>query len=678
MKDDSSALTQQFRASLEARARDVAALLEDYKASPALERLQELKGELHTLKGEARVLGLDELATIVHGIEAMVESEEELDFTLVSAAVDAIVTALAPDISDSRRRTLLATTIDALGLEGPVPLQESAPSDVPDPVSRLSEHLRKGRRWVQVDAAVVDELCESLAALSGDLSGVSARAEEARSAKGSHDSADFRAVMDDLASCRVRLEDSVVRAFSLRLAPIEPTLLELARHLRQIALETDKQVEVLVEARGVQLERDALRNLWDPLLHLGRNAVAHGIEPIDERGAKSPIGSIKIKASTVGTHVVVTIADDGRGIQLERVRQQAERSGRLTAQSARASKREDLFNLLFEPGFSTKGQVDQWAGRGIGLDVVKRQVEELAGEISLETEEEAGTTFTLSVPASVMKERLFVFNVQSTLFALPAHLVLAIERRSSSGVKKGNVAPVGDGETHRFNEEFLPLCSFSTSLFGLADCEEPFVAILHLGGKHFAAAFPAFVGEFDLIRRPAGRILSKTSGVTASAMIEGGRIALVLDAAHLKNALQGTTGGALRPRTTGTRDKATAAPRILAADDSPIVRDLVSEVLGAAGYEVKCAANGLQALEYLDSFAPALVLSDIEMPQMNGFELLEAIRHRTRTLPVILLTARGSIEDRQRASALGANAYVAKGEFKRETLVELVDRFCPR
>lgn len=683
MSDPREALLGRFRATLQARVRSVGelfdALFRDLEDAAAKKHVL---GELHTLKGEARMLGLGALARLAHALEEHTGGAPSP--TIVLRALEAMRVALAPDTAPAEASRVLEEALRdvaiASALEGAQPapaptpdgdadadaVTETQTSDAPAP-NDAADATRRGERWIQVRADVVDELCERIVELSAAFGALTARTREVLNNKRVDGRVAAVTLLEDFARCQALIDGSTTRAWSLRLVPVEPILRELGQHARAMAAGHRKAIAVRIHAAGVQLERDVLDQLWDSLLHLVQNAVDHGLEPPDERGHKDPRGVLSLRAEARGGSVAIFVEDDGRGIDVELVRRRAVERGVLSRSEAADMSAEDVLELVFHHGFSTRDTVSATSGRGIGLDVVKRRIESLGGAVAIDTVPGAGTRFSLSVPYTVTRERALILQIADALYGLPSRVVRAVLGEDAPG-GGANEQP----DVLRFEGEALPLASLAAALGLHDDTPETRALVLELSGRRYGVRVARIVGEHELIRRPAEPLLARASPIGASALIDDGRMVLFPELAALTHALR---------RTPTARAHAPARPapqrrqRVLVVDDSSVVRDLIREILVSAGLAVETATDGAAALEAIQRSEPDLVMTDLEMPRMNGFELLAEVRKRSQRLPVIMLTTRGSTEDRQRATALGANAYVLKVGFRTETLLDVVSRF---
>ena len=677
MTREREALLDRFRAGLTRRIHIAADLL----AAPtddgsSQERLQQALGEIHTLKGESSMLGLALLAKLAHTVEAVLGAGGAGELPSAQRALSAMLDALdqanaeASDAVLSRALAQLTTSGDDGGAQ-PAPSDgtpsangaEPPPRVTPAPGGTANDAARPARptqRWTQVDATLVDKLCECVAELSstfGQLeSGVNLALEGANRAS---------AVLDGFEKCRSLLDSATTTAWVLRLVPIEPMLRELAQHARSIGARQGKELDIRVSADGVQLERDVVDQLWDSLLHLVQNAVDHGIEPVSERGSKAPVARLVLSAESAGPRVILRVEDDGRGIDPARVRSSALARGVVDAAAVSARTDQEIYDLLFEHGFSTREEASVTSGRGVGLDVVKRRVESLGGTVELSTELGRGSRFSLSVPFAITKEKLLIVELQGVPYGVPSRVVRAV-----LGVDSLPTAEAGNVTRH--DGEALPFRSLSLALGLGAAASEAFGLVLELSGKRWAVGVGRVVGERELIRRPAEPLLART-GIGASAVLEDGRVVLLPELNFLQRALRVMGPGAPAPELPPERE--VRRDRVLIVDDSPVVRGLVSEILSDAGLSVETAEDGAAAWEIIQRQEPDLLVSDVEMPRMTGLELLSHVRTRTQRLPVVLLTTRGSIEDRRRATTLGANAYLVKTDFQSDKLLDVVRRF---
>jgi chemotaxis protein histidine kinase CheA len=609
------------------------------------------------------MLDLQPAAELAHAAEDLILGCQGLPPPELCAqaigGLDVLARALVSDPRSEESVSALREAADILRASAPTPAARAA-EPVAEPEPEKAAAPSSDERWIQVNARQVDQVCEQVAQVSADFRALSSRLLNSDGAS----PAARRALLEDFDRCRTLVDGLLSSSWSLRLQQIEPALADLVRHARELAVSQGKRVRAQVQAAGAQIERTVLDELWEPLVHIVRNAVDHGIEPPDARGGKPAEAQLQLRAEAAGAGVLLTISDDGRGIDPEVVRAAAVHKGLLTDEAARALAPREALELVFQHGFSTREEVSELSGRGVGLDVVRTVVERLGGTVMLDSRVGHGTELVLSIPSQLTLERALVVDCGGALYGIPSRQVLDVQARAGVTVHK-----VAGGEVVRHRDESLPFRSLSALLEG-ADTAEPWVLIVAAGARRWALGCPALVGELELLRQPLDKLLAASPHLGASATLDDGRLVLLLSLPGLVR----LTGGAPRVRPAQRAPQKKQA-RILVVDDSEVIRDLVAQVLRGAGFEVQTAADGGAALALIENALPDAVVADVEMPVMDGFELLRRVRQRWADLPVIMLTTRASAEDRRHAVALGANAHLVKSGFQEATLLSTVRRF---
>jgi two-component system chemotaxis sensor kinase CheA/two-component system sensor histidine kinase and response regulator WspE len=676
MNERRRALFAKFRATAADRIRRMSLALidlEDGRAAPG--QAAEVARELHTLKGEGNMLGLPRVGAVAHAAETALlaaggEAADPAACALVRRALGLVERTLDEDPPGADATGALAAVTAELGAaadrSAPPSIPQPAPSAPSSPSSRRSTRADgearapapSAERWVQIAAGRVDGLCDHVAGFTSDFRALSRRLEalfkavagEGGAPRGSLVAA-TRVAAEELDRCRSRLADINDAAWALRLSPVDPLLADLQRHAREIALLQGKRARVTARSGGAALERALLDELWDPLLHVVRNAVDHGVEPPEDREGKPPEATVAISAETAGPNVVLAVEDDGRGVDPEHVRAAAVRKGLLTPDAARALSDDEALDLLFLHGFSTRAEVSELSGRGVGLDVVRRRVEALGGTVTITSQRGRGARVALTIPASISRERTLVVEVGATLYGIPFRAIVELVRAADLG------------------DEPRPRRSLSAALDAPAPAGEPWAVVLETGRGPWTFTIPRVVGELDLLRHPLDPLLASLGYLGASATLDDGRLVLLLSIPGLVRRAEG--------RPYASPSAARARPRVLVVEDAPVVRAMLADLLADSGLDVETAGDGQAALAAIDRAEPQLVLSDYDMPEMDGLSLLRAVRGRARRLPFVLLTGRSSSEDRQRATDADADAFLVKAGFVPETLLETVRRLLP-
>ena len=468
-------------------------------------------------------------------------------------------------------------------------------------------------------------------------------------------------------------------AKQLLMLPVSTLTDPLVLQVRQLGRELGKEVQLVVTGAEFEMDKRVLDELKDPLVHLVRNAVDHGIERPDvrQRTGKPPGASLRLTvAAAEGARVRFTLADDGAGIDLERVKQAAIRHGAITTAQAEALSEREAIDLIFLSDVSTNPIVTDLSGRGLGLAIVRDKVERLGGGINVETQLGRGTAFHLLLPVELAVLRGVVVEVARQTFLLP----LAVVERALR-VMPADVHQVQERPVIRVGDEAVPLHALA-SLLGLPSppvgpTEVRRVVLLMVDGLRLALHVDEVLRTEEVLMKPLPPPLRHVRNVAGAATLAAGALVPVLnpyDLVRSARVVRGETGGAAPSLSAPSSE--TVQISVLVADDSITSRTLLKGILESAGYQVETAVNGMEALEKLRSGRFQLVVSDVEMPRMNGFDLTARIRaeRRLAETPVVLVTALSSDEDRARGIEVGANAYVTKGEFDQTNLLEIVRR----
>jgi two-component system, chemotaxis family, sensor kinase CheA len=644
------------------------------------ELMRETMGDLHTLKGEAMMLGFASASTIAHQLEDFWQNALD-DGTfrsgeasqVLGAALDILILALERPTDAELERSAKALLGVSAATEPRAARRTDMPSARPDEplpsgpeLSRRGAELRAAaQRFTHVNTEQIDQVCDAADRLAVGFANARAALDQLVAADGAEARRSaLRALNEEFGQRQIELEELVMTAWALRLTPVEPVLEELAEHALLLAEEQKKQVDVTTRAQGAQVERSVLDELREPLLHLVRNAIDHGIERSEDRGSKTRRGRLAIAAESSGPNVQFSVEDDGRGIDAELLVMRAIEKRICTAEEAARLTRQERHDLVFLAGFSTRDAVTAISGRGVGLDVVRRKVEALSGSVTMTTEVGAGTRFVLTVPAKLSREPVMVLDIDGLLVGIPSRHV-----RQVLALDTIELEPVVGGRILRWEGVALPVHSLCAALSLPKKQLESLVAIIDVGGRAAALTMPAVQGEHELLRRPVDAGVASFGWIAASATLEDGRLVLL---PHVPELLRRT---AQVSTTEENRRDLAKRRRVLVVDDSPVVRDLVTEILLGQGFDVIAAPDGMEALALLERAAPDLVVTDVEMPNLDGFGLLAKIRERSLKLPVLMLTTRGSPEDRRRAATLGADAYLTKSDFQGPSLLEQVNRY---
>lgn len=473
------------------------------------------------------------------------------------------------------------------------------------------------------------------------------------------------------------------QARRLRHIPLAQVLSHYPRAVRDLAGAQGKNVRLTHTFGNVEVDRTILTALSEPLLHLVRNAVDHGIEdPQARRNAgKDPEGEVRLIAEYSGDSIRVELSDDGRGIDPEALRQKAIERDFLSPEKARRLTDQEAMALIFESGFSTREAVSDVSGRGIGMNVVRRQVARIGGFIEIESEVGQGTTFTLHLPIASAINAVLVFLIADRHFSLTAK---DVERVAL--VDRDQLSRVHGGLCLRMEEGLVPLVDWS-GLLGIGDRGQPpqqlTVLLIRKGARRVALWIDDVIGEREAISRSLGDFLSGIDLCRGVALTDSGAVVPLLNAVALMD--RSSSGANLDIEETHQRRsfatvQGIQAPKIrtvLVVEDSEVTRSLVVSILKNQNYRVLEADDGFHGWTMLQRHKVNLVLTDVQMPRMSGLELLAKIRDHDdyADLPVIILSTLGESKDKKKAMGLGANGYLVKLSFEEKDLIQAVERY---
>ncbi|OTG65582.1 Hpt domain-containing protein [Acinetobacter silvestris] len=472
---------------------------------------------------------------------------------------------------------------------------------------------------------------------------------------------------------QAEIQESLMRT---RLVPFSRLLPRLQRLVRQTSTTLNKPTELLVNNTEGELDRTILEKLISPLEHMLRNAIDHGIEDASGRqnSQKSKTGRIDLNISRQGTDVIVTFTDDGKGIDAEKIKAKALEQGLITAEQQLTS--DEILQLIFHPGFSTAQQVTQISGRGVGLDVVQSEIKLLGGQVTVHSELGKGSTFTIQVPTTVSVSDALMVKIGDQQFAVPLSQIDRIVR----------ISPTALDEYFSSKSEFFEIDHQSYKLRYLAEFVAhqpvprlhgiahslPVLLIKGSMGQTIAVLVDQLIGSrSQIVVKPIGQQFSNIGVITGATILGDGHVCLILDGQNIARQIQANH----RVKDDGEhRDNQRHRDQrrlVMIVDDSVTVRKVTTRLLERNGFDVITAKDGVDAIEQLENVKPDLMLLDIEMPRMDGFEVTNLVRHHEvhRELPIIMITSRTGEKHRERAFSLGVTNYMGK-PFQESELLE--------
>ncbi|ECF7063888.1 hybrid sensor histidine kinase/response regulator, partial [Salmonella enterica subsp. enterica] len=537
----------------------------------------------------------------------------------------------------------------------------------------IAKHGSENSRYADFDPLEMDQY-SSLNQLSKSL------------AESASDLVDFKSTLADkvretegllLQQSRIQAEiqESLMRT---RLVPFDRMLPRLQRIVRQTSTTLNRPAELIVQNTEGELDRNILERLVTPFEHMLRNAIDHGLEDTADRIAlnKPEVGSIVLNISRQGTDVIVSFSDDGKGIDAEKIREKA-----LSLDLIKADQvidQEEILQFIFHPGFSTAKAVTQISGRGVGLDVVQSEIKSLGGHVSVSSELGKGTVFTIRVPTTVAVSDALMVKVGDQQYAISLAQIDRIVRIAPTTLEsyfnsKDDYFKI-DGANYklRYLSEFVgnqPIPRLNNVGHSL-----PVLLIKGNSGQTIALLVDQLVGSrAQIVVKPIGQQFANVGVVAGATILGDGQVCLILDGQNVARQIQATQRvKQLNDQRDGSRNS-NARRLVMIVDDSVTVRKVTSRLLERQGYDIVTAKDGVDAIEQLENVRPDLMLLDIEMPRMDGFEVTNLVRHHDihRDLPIIMITSRTGEKHRERAFSLGVTHYMGKPFQEAELLANI-------
>ena len=697
---DPSAFTGKFVEEARDRQKSLGNALVRLEAAPqSAEVIAEIFREAHSLKGSAQMLGFVDISHIAHQLEDLfVAAKREVRvidaraFDLVFRSLDLIAVRVEELARGQTAPDTAADSAPVIDKPARAPRRRAAPGQSLRVAIEKLDSLTHLAPEMVIQSLKASERHAELRRIEFSIARLRDRVREARLAPATRsriaelgeyadvlDAITRRMrslvtnVSDDQARLTLITEELRQHVIDLTMLPVGTVFDTFPRAVRDLARSFGKEVELTMTGRETELEKRVIEKIADPLVHLVRNAIDHGLESPDERqrAAKPPAGALLIAAEQHGNRCHITVRDDGRGIDPKALRAAAVRNGLASAPELEEWTNERLFNLIFEPGFSTRTETTDVSGRGVGMDVVRVVADALGGSVRVQSELGRGTSVVLDLPLSLALLRVVLIEVHGEVTAIPTAAIRRILHHTPETIKHGQVAEI-EGES-------IPIAAL-TALLGQpassAAAAGQTVLIIETREGRLGVLVDAVLEEQELVFQELRGPLGDQLTIAGAALLGNGEIVPILDMQALYQRVVQSAGTEI-----AITSRAAVAQRqpagVLVVEDSLVAAEMHRGILSGAGYQVEIAQDGLEALELLRRRDWDLVITDVDMPNMNGVELTAHLRAdpRLRRVPVIIVSSRDSGDNRRSGFDAGADAYLAKGEFDQNEILELVRRF---
>ncbi|WQT48008.1 chemotaxis histidine kinase/response regulator CheAY2 [Helicobacter pylori] len=474
--------------------------------------------------------------------------------------------------------------------------------------------------------------------------------------------------------------DLQLAVMKTRMQPVGKVFNKFPRMVRDLSRELGKSIELIIEGEETELDKSIVEEIGDPLIHIIRNSCDHGIEPLEERRRlnKPETGKVQLSAYNEGNHIVIKISDDGKGLDPVMLKEKAVEKGVISERDAEGMSDREAFNLIFKPGFSTAKVVSNVSGRGVGMDVVKTNIEKLNGIIEIDSEVGVGTTQKLKIPLTLAIIQALLVGVQEEYYAIPLSSVLETVR-----ISQDEIYTVDGKSVLRLRDEVLSLVRLS-DIFKvdaiLESNSDVYVVIIGLADQKIGVIVDYLIGQEEVVIKSLGYYLKNTRGIAGATVRGDGKITLIVDVGAMMDMAKSIKVNITTLMNESENTKSKNSPSdyvVLAIDDSSTDRAIIRKCLKPLGITILEAANGLEGLEMLKNGdkTPDAILVDIEMPKMDGYTFASEVRkyNKFKNLPLIAVTSRVTKTDRMRGVESGMTEYITK-PYSGEYLTTVVKR----
>lgn len=698
-----------------------------------LDVIESILREAHSLKGDSNMLGQSDLGSLAHQMEHVLGSiqtgERTFDTDLgdrLSHALNAIRQLVNQAVTGEPAQItpfyILAELMGSMPTPPTAPPPSSSPLSPPHPLTPTSSpyrietvrvptptldtlmteageltvtKIRIAHRLTEVDAIVNlweewhrDAFCHRswFGNSAGDdkktqqIQSFLQRAEAHIEELGCLANHLRQNLAEDITRLELISDDLEAGIRTLRLLPLSTIFDLFPRLVRDLARQEGKEIQLVLEGGDTRVDKRILEEMKDPLMHMLRNAIDHGIETPDERvrAGKSPQATLTLRGYQSGNAIVLEVQDDGRGLNVEAIKETALRRGLYSLEELEAMAPDQIYGLIFSPGFSTRLMVTEVSGRGVGLDVLRTNVERLKGHIEVNSEPGQGCTLQVQLGTTLATAHVLTVAVQDQVFALPVEWV-----EMARLVHPEEIFEVKGQPTIFHADQPMSVASLAQLLEmpegNLATTSQPSrqtCIVLRLGRDRLGLIVDALLDEQDVVLKPQSQLLKRVRNIAGATILGSGEVCMVLNPQDLLLSVRQIHKTCPLPSSPSFPPALKKQSVVLLVEDSIATRTQEKRILEAAGYRVITAVDGVDGFNKLQMQLVDAVISDIQMPQLDGLGLTARIRqHREyNEIPVILVTTLSSDDDRRRGAEVGANAYIPKGSFNQDILLETLER----
>lgn len=626
----------------------------------------------HTIKGSSSFLGFDKMSTVTHHAEEILNKLRKGEMVVTREIMDIllefvdVVKQLMEDIKNGTDNVAIDETVKKLKLanEGKL-VTASQPKSEPvskkttdkNKPSQIKKVTKAIEQTIRVDVSRLDSLMNLVGELVLSRNRITQLAVELeKKFEGEFLTEQLSETTSQIGLITTELQLAVMKT---RMVPIGKVFNKFPRMVRDLCRDLNKEIDLIISGEDTELDKSVVEEIGDPLIHMIRNAVDHGVESPEERvkKGKPKKGTVWLNAYHEGNHIVIEIKDDGKGIDPEKIKKKALEKEIITPDEAKNLNKEEVLGLIFRPGFSTAEKVTGVSGRGVGMDVVKTNIEKLNGIITIESEINQGSTFKLKLPLTLAIIQALLVEVSGEVFAIP--LVSVIE-----------TVKINEDEIHNFEgREVLKLRDSVLSLIRLDEVfqlegsfsQDMYVVVVALAEKRIGLIVDRLVGQEEIVIKSLGEYLGGNVGIAGATIMGDGKVRLIVDVSGIMEIATKMPRRTKKKKIKNIATKNSNNVKALIVDDSATDRKIMKRLLSSTGWiETIEVSNPNDAIHAATKVDLDLIITDIVMPEMDGFEFAKIIREKGFEKPIIAVSSRGEASNIQKAKISGINAFLTK------------------
>lgn len=650
-----------------------------------LDLLNKIFRGAHTMKGASSFLGFDKMSSLTHHAEEILNKLRKNEISVNSAIMDILlefVDATKTILTDIKEGTDNASVKDLInrlklanegklagGGSGGKPDENGGPQSAPKSVEQVKKAAMSIEQTIRVDVSRLDSLMNLVGELVlsrnriGQISGDLEKKFEGEFL--------IEQLMETTSQIGLITTELQLAVMKTRMVPIGKVFNKFPRMVRDLCRDMGKDVDLIISGEETELDKSVVEEIGDPLIHMIRNSVDHGVEipEIRRKRGKTEKGTVHLSAYHEGNHIVVEIKDDGAGMDAEALKMKAVEKGVITADEAKNMDPEAAYGLVFKPGFSTAAKITDVSGRGVGMDVVKTNIEKLNGIINIESEYGHGTRFRLKLPLTLAIIQALLVDVSGEIFAIPLVSVIETVR-----IKETEIHSFEGREVLKLRDSVLSLIRLD-EIYELQESldDDIYVVVVGLAEKRLGFVVNKLVGQEEIVIKSLGDYLSGNEGIAGATIMGDGRVRLIIDVAGVMEIASKMPRRFRKKKAVAATQKKENKITVLIVDDSATDRKIITRLLTSTGWiDVKEVTSGKDIIKVFEKVDPDIIITDIMMPVMDGYEVAKNLREKGFEKPIIAVSGRSEISERKKISAAGIDAFMLK-PLNLQTLLDKID-----